>query len=115
AGRDPIGPLGQRLEHSRADAHDLARHAGAGLSRAHAPLPRGDRGRELPEALGDLARGPAAHEMAPEAAFRPQPHLELRLALDVFTDAVALRTGTSSRKLALVGHAQQGPPVVGRV
>src|SRR4029450_10722730 len=51
--------------------------------------------------------------MAPEAAFCPQPHLELRLTLDVFTDAVALRASTGSWKLALVGHAQQGPPGVG--
>ncbi len=116
AGLDAVGPIGERGEMAavrRQQRGHEAHHAAARRSGLDAPRPGGDRRIEMPERLGNVARGVIADLVAIAAAIGLDRVEPLILGLEVHGDAVAV--GAGAGEPALVGNPDHRGPVDRRV
>ena len=113
AGRNAIGPVGKHRQRALpAETIESRAHLRATLTDLDSVIPRGDARGKCAERLGYLTGGAIAQLVAQLAAVL---HLgdPVGLRPHAGRDAISLRTRTG--ELALVGHFDQGVPVVGRI
>ena len=116
AGLDAVGPIGERGEVAavrRQQRGHEAHHAAARRPGLDAPRPGGDRGIEMAERLGDVARRVIADLVAIAAAVGLDRVEILILGLEPHGDAVAV--GAGAGELALVGDPDHRGPVDRRI